>query len=87
MGGETLRANLEVGPRRRPLDKAHEMFFKALYEAQSDKTKIHSNWRPIQVSHYAEVGPLGGRELAARCVNEVEKHVQEGRKVDLEILK
>ena len=87
VSGETLRENSELSPQRKPLDKAQEMFFKAFYEGQRDKTKIHSKWRPTQVSYCAEVGPLGGRELAARYVNEGEKHVQERRKVDLEILK
>ena len=79
VNGETVRANLELSPQRKPLSKAQAMFYKALHEAEGDKAKKHPWCWSIQVSYCAEVGALGCRELAARYVNEGEGHVQEGR--------
>ena len=40
--------------------------------AKEDKSKIKAIWGVSQVSHHAEVGPTGGRELAVKYVTEGE---------------
>ena len=54
------------------------MFCRDFNEAKGDKSNIKSIMGSVQVFYYAEVDPLGGRELAVKYVNEGEGHVQEG---------
>ena len=40
INGQLVKARLEVSPHRRPLAKAHAMFFKGLKELGGDESKV-----------------------------------------------
>ena len=47
---QVVSSRLESSPKRKPLAKAHALFFKGLEEVNGDKSKIHVVYGKIQIS-------------------------------------
>ena len=46
--------------------RAQAMFFRAFRDAKGEKSNFKAAWNSLRVSYFAEVGPTGGRVLAAK---------------------
>ena len=68
---QVVSSRLELSPRRKPLAKAHALFYKGLEEVKGDKSKIHVVYDKIQISFFV------GSAMAANCTPDVEKVLQE----------
>ena len=52
--GREVSSRLEVSPKRKPLAKAHALFYKGLKEVTGDESKIHVVYGKIQISFFVE---------------------------------
>ena len=55
-------------------------------EAKGDGSKIKTNCGALQISFFAEVGPQGQRQLAAKYTREGGGHANEGRQIHPEVV-
>ena len=64
------------------------MFFRAFKEAQGDESKIKTFnfYGALQSSFFAEVGPQGQRQLAAKYTREGEGQENEGWQIHPEVV-
>ena len=52
--GQVVSSRLELSPKRKPLAKAHALFYKGLEEMKGDKSKIHVVYGKTQSNFFVE---------------------------------
>ena len=80
MRGREVSSRLEMSPKRKPLAKAHALFYKGLKEVKGDESKTHVVNGKIQMSFFV------GSAMAAKYTPEGEGHARNGWTVKSEVL-
>ena len=78
--GQVVSSRLESSPKRKPLAKAHALFYKGLEEMKGDKSKIHVVYGKIQISFFV------GSAIAAKYTPEGEGLAGEGWVIKSEVI-
>ena len=78
--GQVVSSRLEKSPRRKPLAKAHALFYKGLKEVGGDESKTYVVYSKIQISFFV------GGVMAAKCIPEGEGLAGEGWNIKPDVI-
>ena len=80
MRERVVSCRFELSPKRKPLAKAHALFYRGLKEVKGDESKIHVVYGKLQISFFV------GSAMAAKYTPEGEGLAGEGWAIKPEVI-